>query len=365
MSDKLNLDKPMDAQSKTIENRMQIDRIISLARLGSDPNAIDPMLDDLRSVTATWDGQQPLDQANESRLNSLESQLKNYLINTDPLRRFTLETLEKSVSETDKVKINPKRDLYVVLGSSIGASAMMFILPVFGLPLQKSLLLTIPVFLVVLHIGIAWLYLSALSNFKQEFRQAFVLICAGIVLLSVTFSHYTLIELLGLGDQQLFRYGGITGLATLSYGLFYFGLRKYAGLLNIKNFFTSVGALLGISAAVVVVAILVPHGGENVVEPFFDLSFACLCLFSVFLFFDAGVAGKITKSVTPAYAKSMKWLYIYLVAGFIGSLGGTLGLPIVGQLSGGFLYVLLAVLGIGPQLILLYTGYLFKKETSL
>lgn len=324
------------------------------------------MLESLREVTAQWDGQSPLDPSNQLRLQSLENELRDYLITKDPLRKLTPETIDNYLKSPEKTSTATLTQVIVIVLLSFFNAVSALILPVLGLvPWQNGFLLMVPLFFVTLHIGIAWLYFSALSNFKQEFKNAFVLICMGILLLSVVFSHYVIIELLGLGNLLLFRYGGILALVTASFGLIYFGLRKYAGLLKINNFFTSLKWLGLVSVAVIAAAVLAPHPGQQSFEPFFDFALASMWLFTMFVGFSAGVARQISKNVTIAYAKSMKWLYIYLILGFVGSFGGTIGLPLVGELNGGFLYVLIGVMGVIPQLFLLYTGYLFKKETSL
>lgn len=355
---------PAETSLTVEESKQQIERILVLAKLGSDPETIDPLLDTLRIVTAQWDETKPLGPDDQSSLDELEQKLRTHLLHDDSLRRFTPETLNERLRPRQTKHDTAKRDALFILVASAVAAGLPFLLTLFSFPFQKSVLLTIPFFLVTLHAGIAWLYLSALSNFKQEFKRAFILICVGIILLAVVFSHYIAIEFLGLAQLPLFRYGGITALATLCYAFMYFGLRKYAGLLNIKSFFTSLPVLLGVAGVVVAAAVLVPHAKQQAFEPYFDLALACLWLFTMFLAFGAGVAKQITKNVTIAYAKSMHWLYVYLISGCIGSLGGALGLPIAGELNGGFLYILIAAMGIGPQLLLLYTGYLFKKETS-
>lgn len=361
----------MPPQSNTLpsqlnnSNKRQVERIIQLAKLGSDPEAIDPMLDGLRTATADWDGVSPLSDLSRARLKGLEIQLKNYLVNKDPLRKFTPETLEDYLASANTNNSTAKRDAISIIVGSVVAAGIPLLIPVFSFfPFQKSLLLTIPLFLVVLHIGIAWLYLSALSNFKKEFRQAFLFICIGIILLSIAFSHYVMIELFEVGTQELFRYGGLTLLAASCYFFMYIGLRQYAKLMSVKSTSASLLTLFGASVVVVLLAILVPHGGQQGSELYFDLGLAGVWLFSLFLGFCMVISGKITKSVTPAYAKSMKWLHIYFILGFVGSLGSVIALPIIGQLNGGFLYTLIALLGIIPQLMLLYTGYSFKKETA-
>ncbi len=348
------------------QDNQLIARIVQLAKLGSDPNAIDPLLDVLRTTTATREEGAPLQSQDRTRLQGIEKKLRAYLVTQDPLRRFTPESLEAYLQvDSQPVTVGINRDLITTLVAAVCMPLLALALPLFSaFPLQKSLLLTIPLFLVVLHIDIAWLYISALTHFKPEFKRAFFFVCVGILLFSVAFSHYVLIELLELGQAELFRYGGLTLLDASCYFFMYIGLRQYAQLLGIKSFAVSWPKVTLIALGLSLVAIVIPHTGQRPFEPYFDVSLIGIWLFSMFLALNAVVSSQIVKSVTPAYARSLRWLRIYFIAAWIGSLGSAFGLPIVGQLNGGFLYVLIAILGIIPQLLLLYTGYLFKKETS-
>lgn len=342
-----------------------IDRIIQLTRLCSDPKAIDPMLDSLRLITANWDRVSPLKSDDVARLQQLEKALTAYLITEDPLRKFTPGTLETHLKTEPTSGERAKRGLITILVTSVLTASLGVLLPLVGLiSWQLGLTLTIPLFLLVLHTGIAWLYISTLRTFNAGVRRAFVYICLGIALLSVAFSHYVAIELLGLNNWEFLQYGGLTFLVAGSYFLIYVGLRHLAKLLGIHNFWMSWRNLLAVSTAVVVAACFVPHGGQVQTEWFFDVALSGMWLFTTCLAFGAGVAGGILKNVTPAYARSMHSLYIYLLIGCLGSLGGTVTLPVVGQLAGGFLYTLIAIMGIPPQLYLLYTGYSFKKESG-
>lgn len=342
-----------------------IDRIVQLARLCSDRKAIDPLLDSLRVVTANWDRVSPLKPDDIARLEKLEENLRIYLLTKDPLRKFTADTLEAHIKTGATSKVRARRGLITTLVGSMLTASLGVTLPLVGvMPWKQGLTLMIPLFLLALHTGIAWLYISTLSTFNAGVRQAFVFICLGIALLSVAFSHYVAIELLGLNDWEFLRYGGLTFLVAGSYFLIYVGLRHLAKLLGMQNFWMSWRNLLAVSAAVILAASLVPHGGDVQTEWFFDVGLSGMWLFTTCLGFGAGVAGGIIKNVTPAYARSMHSLYIYLLIGCVGSLGGTVALPVVGQLNGGFLYTLIAIMGIPPQLFLLYTGYSFKKEAG-
>lgn len=359
----INMSTSPDTAAPKSPATTRVDRIIQLARLGSDPQAIDPLLDSLRLVTSTWDGVSPLPPESETRLVELEKNLRSYLLNKDPLRNFTTQTLETHLKTKSTNRIRALQELVTTLVVSSLTASLGVWLPVFGvLPWDQGFTLMIPLFLLVLHTGIAWQYISTLGTFNAAVRRAFTFICTGIVLLSVAFSHYVAIELLGLNNLEFLHYGGLTLLVAASYFFIYAGLKMYAGLLGVRSFWTSWRNLLGVSAAVVLAACLAPHGGQVQTEWFFDLGLSGMWLFCAFLVFAAGVAGNIIKNVTVAYARSMRWLHIYLLIGCVGSLGGVIALPVFGQLNGGFLYTLIAVMGIPPQLLLLYTGYSFKKE---
>ncbi len=355
------------ATAATVNNpsKGQVDRIVQLARLGSSPQAMDPLLNSLRAVTANWDGVSPLQPDAEAKLWELEKNLKAYLVTKDPLRKFTTDSLDQYLSTGVSSEMRAQRGVVITLMASVLVASLAILLPLMGaLSWDLGFKLMIPLFLLALHTGIAWLYISTLSTFNAGVRRAFAFICAGIVLLSVAFSHYVAIELLGLNDWEFLHYGGLTFLVTASYFLIYVGLRIYAGLLGVRNFWTSWRNLLAVGAVVTLAACLVPHGGSVPTEWFFDVGLSGMWLFTICLAFGAGVAGSIIKNVTPAYARSMHSLYLYLLIGCLGSLGGTIALPVVGQLNGGFLYTLIAIMGIPPQLYLLYTAYSFKKETG-
>ncbi len=363
----INVIKYMSNPTSTDKNPavLIVDRIVQLVRLCSDPKAIDPLLDSLRIITAKWDRVSPLTSDERARLEEVENGLRTYLLTKDPLRQFTAETLESYLTTGAHSERLARQELITTLVASLLTASLGGLLPLANvIPWQLGLALMIPLFLLMLHTGIAWLYISTLGTFNARVRQAFVYICLGIVLLSVTFSHYVVIEILGLSSWEFLQYGGLTFLAAGSYFLIYVGLRRFAHLLGIHNFWMSWRNWLLVSAAVVVAACLVPHGGQVQTEWFFDVGLSGMWLFTTCLAFGAGVAHGIVKNVTAAYARSMHWLYIYLLVGCVGSLGGAIALPVVGQLNGGFLYTLIAIMGIPPQLLLLYTGYSFKKEAG-
>lgn len=74
-------------------------KIVYLASLVSDINRIDPWLDRLRGITSLHDPATPLSPEDEQTLLNLQAQLREYLINGDPLRRFEPEVLDQKIYE--------------------------------------------------------------------------------------------------------------------------------------------------------------------------------------------------------------------------------------------------------------------------
>src|SRR5688572_17658278 len=84
--------------AKIKQDREQIERVTYLASLASNYQAIDGMMDALRSVTAIWDGTSPLPDAHTDRLRDLEGRLTQYLITKDSVRTFTSDSLARQLN---------------------------------------------------------------------------------------------------------------------------------------------------------------------------------------------------------------------------------------------------------------------------
>jgi hypothetical protein len=256
------------------------------------------------------------------------------------------------------------RALVMTLALSLAAAGSAFIIPIAGITASTRLYLTVPLFFMVLQAGIVWFYLSALPNFKREFRRAYITICVGISLLGVAFSHYALFQIFGLSQQPVFKYGGITGLVGASFILIYLGLHIYAKLLGIQSKFASWKWLLPVWIGLTLLIVIAPHSAKVAEEPFYDLALAGMLPLPIFGLFGAGLARAIKRSVTSAYAKSMKWLYVYLMVAALGSIVPEIALYFLGAFGGSLFNLISGICGIPPQLLLLYSGYSFKKETS-
>lgn len=344
-----------------------MDRITYLGSLASSREDIDSMLDGLREVTARWDGQAPLGETDRQRLRDLEGHLKQYLVARDPLRSFTLDSLEKRLRQQSQNSPMPAdgaaESLAIILFVAFFSPLLSLLVSPYSFSFGSRLLVGIPLFFVTLHLGIAWFYFTSLKNFNQDLRRAFTYICAGTIVLSLGFSHYVLIELFGWQRYEFLHYGGITWLISLPFILMFLGLRIYAQLVGVTSRLMSPPVFLGSTLAVLALITVLPHASVPS-EVSFDLWAMGAAIIPIFALLSARLTGKIRRNVTAAYVTSMVWLHRYLLLVGLGSISATIAFFSFGELYGNTLNIVIAVCGIAPQLLLLYTGYLFKRETG-
>lgn len=353
---------PINPSGAVEQDRKLIDRIIYLGSLASQRSDIDPMMEPLREITANWQDTEALSAEDRATLQQLESQLKTYLVKQDPIRAFTPDSLELRLHEQALHKTTTKRAMGVVLMLSVLAAGIGFAIP-WPLSFNDRLLLMTPLFFLVLHIGIAWLYLTALKNFKPDMQRAFVYVCIGIIVLSIGFSHYVVIQLLGVGAHPVLKYGGITWLIGVPFIFIFLGLSIYGRLLKVKSRLLQWPVSLGIVGLLSLLLVVAPHAPVED-EFLFDFWMLGASMVTIFGLMSSVLAKKITDATTIAYAKSMHWLYYYMLVLGLGSILALASLFVLGGLHGIALSLVIAICGIPPQLVLLYTGYLFKRETS-
>lgn len=356
-------------QDGIARSRAQIDRITYLASLASRFEDIDPLMDTLRGVTATWDSAQPLQPAELQKLQTLESELKTYLITKDPVRAFTAESLEQKLEERAARGGKHKAtylNIPAVLGPAVLAAGIPFLFPASWLSDEARILVAIPLFFVALHIGISWLFLSALKNFQQEVRRAFQILCIGVMLFGVTFSHYAIIAAFQLDTKYAFlEDGGVSWLVALPFIFIFFGLRIYARQVQVKSRVLSLWFVFAVAAVVVASDVLFKLLFEGRIDSalFFLLAIGGMML-HVSSALGAVLAWKIRKVVAAAYARPMTWLFAYLLFSFVASVYSALSVRFGGTEGTMPFYILMAVAGIPVQLVLMWTGYVFKRELS-
>jgi hypothetical protein len=144
----------------------------------------------------------------------------------------------------------------------------------------------------------------------------------------------------------------------------YLGLREYAKILQIHSQFTALWriSLLWMGS---IVAALAVSAFVTVLHPgFFIFNLASLFTLVTVAFFAAQIASAILKSVTPAYARSMRWVRIFTYGVCLGASAYAGLLVVLGQLSGPFLTFALVTCAAPPMLLTMYSGYSFKQETG-
>lgn len=362
------------ATTETIitSDRDLVDAIVYLASLAAQPQAIDAALDTLRIITANWAPETPLDETDRAVLKKLATDLKDYLINRDPLRSFTEQTLEQRLQENLKNRYQTSRlafDFNAAALGSLGLAEATILIPS-GLNIIDRIILSIPIFLMLITLTNAWFYLTSLKNFKIELRKVFSYICIGTVGLGVQFLHFTYIQLAGLGQVPLYKYGGLPLIGLLSFLAFYIGLRKYTNLLKLNNKSLPTQFVGGILLLGVVLVGLSSYLLRISDKSYFILSLGSVVSIAIMAIFNSQIAHTITDGVTPVYALSIRRLYLFFLAVAAGSsaytlviiwivsLGGSVGL------SGNALSTTLGICATPALLLLLHSGYSFKKETS-
>lgn len=90
------------------QNATTINIVIYTAGLVTNPNSIQDILDDVRSVTAN-SVTSSLNQADRQKLYDVYIKLEDYLVNKEPLRRFSREKLREQIAQTfpDAKQQNP------------------------------------------------------------------------------------------------------------------------------------------------------------------------------------------------------------------------------------------------------------------
>ncbi len=342
-------------------DRQLVNRITYLASLVSVREAIDAKLDILREITATWKPDQAFGEAERQKLRNLEGDLRSYLINKDPLRAFTSESLDERIRASEgKGRNRNLGKLFLVFGLAL---AMYLLIP---LPLSISrevrALVATPLFFTVLTAGTLWFYFSALRNFKPELRKVFAALAASIIVINIEFLQITLTQLMHLDRYPLFQFGTIPGLPLIDVALMYWALLIYAKLLRINTRPSKI--ILGAMLLGAVALAVMPYPVSADLTPYIKVAAPIVWVATLWWILVAVMARKIMRTASAAYGKSVKWLGIYAVVIALSYLGGIVTWSTSGVVVGEDLNLLSLVLLAVPQAILLYSGYSFKKETE-
>jgi len=343
-----------------------VDSVTFLASLISDPQAVDSKLDTLRTITARLaPGEAPAGQ-DLARLEVLQNELKDYLINHDPIRSFTAETLEQALSNHFSSRGRSVRKEFVLLLSSIVAAyAVCVVLTPASLVLFKRFLLPLPVVVSLLYGAIAWLFLSSRQNFKTEIRNVYNYFCGGITLGAIGSVQFPLIFVFPtVAAMPIFSYIGFVVPYFIMCIAFYLGANLYVRQLNITQRLWSVPVVSGVGVLIAAILLSLPHSPRVTNVFFYDLSLVTIGI-DVWLSVAATVLSiKVARRVTARYQQSM-WLFGWgQAAQGVGCTGFTTLLLIKGPTP-----ALLVGIGAIPYIVsatlLLISAYTFKSKSRV
>lgn len=342
-----------------------IDSIGFLASLISDPQAVDSKLDTLRTITSRLTPGQALSASDQAQLDALQRELEEYLINHDPIRSFTAETLEHVLANHANSRRNSTKKEFIILLSSITVIYLACVaLTPASQALFKRFLLPAAVLVSMLYGAIAWLFLSSRQNFKTEIRNVYNYFCGGITLGAIGSIQFPLIFALPkIAAMPAFSYIGFVVPYFVMCIAFYLGANLYARQLNISRRFWSVPWVIGISVLVAAALLTLPHSPRVSHLFFYDLSLLTIGIDIWLSVATTVLSFKVAKRVTARYQKSM-WLFGFgQAAQGVGCTGFTALLLVSGPTSaigvgiGAIPYAISATL-------LLISAYTFKAKSQ-
>lgn len=344
------------------EDRTLVDNVIYLASLASEPAKVDPLLDKLRIITSQWRPEEALHPAARTELKGLSEQIIDYLVTDDPLRNFSRESLEQRIQsksqKTEKKIIN----YWLVVVGCLALASITLLLPVISVNAKLSL--AVPIFLLALAVMTTWFYLTSLGSFKPELKRAFIYLCVGNIGLGFQYIAFSAIALLGIGNLPALRYAGMPIIAAVSYFLIYFGIRLYALILKVRSRLTSLRLALIITTILLIGISILAYLSHTTNAIWLVLSELDIFIIGVSALLGASLARTISSSLNAAYAKSIRCLYYFL--GIVAIVAAPFSIVMYshGSLTGNLLGALLGAFGAPPMLLVLYSGWSFKRETS-
>jgi len=345
-----------------LSDRRLVDQIVYLASLASESQTIDPKLDVLRRITARWDGVSAFDPKSRADLDRLNSELKTYLINDDPLRSFTPETLEARLRRS--ADEHAQQESYIVplaICEMLLAMAIAFPLPIENFSAKTLIFVTVTMQFFIM--SALWFYLSSLKNFKKELRQVFAIFCTGIAFVNLGILQYALLALFQWVDDPLLRYGGRPEFAAIGVLVLCLGAVKYAHILKVPTRRLTFWLIVAHVILLPVAGVLAMVRGVEYPQ-YLWLSLVTIGSLMISGTFGTIIITRLLKVMTLSYAKSLSVIRVFMVLAAVVALAFGLGLFIQGSYSISALAINLTYAGLPTLGTLMVSGYSFKRETS-
>lgn len=310
------LQLPSPAQGQLPGDATMIDVIIYVAGLASRQEAIDSHLDKLRVITAKQGAGEPLTTQEVQTLQALYERLETYMVEAEPLRSFTRQSLRQQLYDHFQSKRRQwalRKKLAVIWAGALAGVIIPFVLADSNADENTTISIAAAYAFATIFAGAAWLFWAAFQNFKPALRQRFGWVVGGIGLLSVSLLQIPLLIFLNLESSLWLDYGGVTAQIALSALLIYMGLRRFYQLAGARRtMLMSWPVLGGLAAVAITVVILLPHITPPVPEAVFDLSLALFMAMLVVAVFAATLALVIGRALASVYKRPMRWLAVAL-----------------------------------------------------
>lgn len=185
----------IESNSAAVQSKL-IDSTLYLASLASDTKVTDPLLDTLRTITASRN-EETLTPSDKQELMGMQARLKNYLVNEDPVRRFDTAVLEQKVYEHTLGQdhfAGLRKAMAIIVSLAL---VLWVILTALGnriswiseshLPELSAIAITFA--------GAALLHLRAIKTFEPAIKRAYVYFCVPITMLAAFYLHFGYIDL--------------------------------------------------------------------------------------------------------------------------------------------------------------------------
>ena len=158
------------------------------------------------------------------------------------------------------------------------------------------------------------LFLSTLSTFKRDLKFAFLMVAAGVFILSALQLVPTLTLFVTIDNLALFN-GLYIGPYILGGLLIFAGLRTFAKLLDVRDRRTAFPLVLGCSLLLACIAVFLPHPPiVGVSEPLVDTIMGSIAWCGGFSLASVLLALRIRRMIGPIYKSAMLWFALAMMA---------------------------------------------------
>lgn len=302
-----------DMDSTTPKN--QIDTIDYLASLASRPTDIDPLLEPVRFITARLNPGETPSQADHQVLAEVQRKLERYLIEQEPLRRFTPESLkQKMIEHASGYKARGLTHLIVFW---VATAVILACLPFLFFPNQNADLKQTASAISLLSgfcLAAAWLFATSVRDFKLELRAAYRLIAVGVVIYGAAMLVQPLRTFTGTSDLEWRHLEIIIIPFLLSHLPIYAGLRAFTRQLGVQTNLIQPLLLICSLLAGGLLVVLLPHIDTLAEEIYFDISVVALAWCGIIASINASIMFLLSRRIGDLYAGPMRWLLAGYVA---------------------------------------------------